>query len=131
VSYGIEWLVGVAVIGAVAALWVPSFALIALLVAMLATLMALAALAGAILATPYLLGRSILRRLQARHAAGQPNAALTRPGLRPARSDQAAQDVRVVPSEGGESDIREHLAALHRRQWRTPERRRMTRWHSV
>jgi hypothetical protein len=35
-TYAIEWLPGAAIVGAVAALWVPSFALIALVVAALA-----------------------------------------------------------------------------------------------
>jgi hypothetical protein len=70
VSYAIEWVLGAALLGAVATLWVPGFALIALFVAALATLAGLVALAGVILATPYLLTRSILQGLQARPPAG-------------------------------------------------------------
>ena len=57
-GYTIEWLPSVAVVAAVAGLWLPSFALIALFVAALATLATFVVLAGAVLATPYLLRRS-------------------------------------------------------------------------
>jgi hypothetical protein len=46
---------------------VPSFALIGLVVVALAAVAALVALLGAILATPYLLVRSLRRRLAGRH----------------------------------------------------------------
>jgi hypothetical protein len=45
----------------------PPFAMIAVAVLALATLAALVALAGAILATPYLLVRTLRRRLSERH----------------------------------------------------------------
>jgi positive regulator of sigma E activity len=47
---------------------VPPFALIALVVVALGAVAALVALAGAILATPYLLARTVRRRLAERHA---------------------------------------------------------------
>jgi Flp pilus assembly protein protease CpaA len=46
---------------------VPSFALIGLVVVALAAVAALVALAGAVLAMPYLLVRSLRRRLAERH----------------------------------------------------------------
>ena len=46
---------------------VPGFALIGLVVVALAAVAALVALAGAVLATPYLLVRTIRRRLAERH----------------------------------------------------------------
>ena len=66
--YGFEWRPGVLLLAAVLVLpLVPSFALIALVVVALAAVAALVALAGAILATPYLLVRSVRRRLAERH----------------------------------------------------------------
>jgi hypothetical protein len=66
--YGFEWIPGVGLLGTVLVLLiVPSFALIALVVVALAAVAALIALAGAVLATPYLLVRSLRRRLAERH----------------------------------------------------------------
>ena len=48
-------------------LFVPGLALIALVVVALAAVAALVALAGAVLATPYLLVRTVRRRLAERH----------------------------------------------------------------
>jgi hypothetical protein len=59
-SYSTEWIPGAVFFGFVALFWVPPVALIGL------TLFLLALLSAAI-ATPYLLGRYILRRLRARH----------------------------------------------------------------
>ena len=71
-KYGIEWLPGAGLLGAVLVLLiVPSFALIALVVVALAAVAALVALAGAILATPYLLVRSVRRRLAERHGSAE------------------------------------------------------------
>jgi hypothetical protein len=68
VKYGIEWLPGAGLLGAVLVLLiVPSFALIGLVVVALAAVAALVALAGAILATPYLLVRTVRLRLVERH----------------------------------------------------------------
>jgi hypothetical protein len=68
VKYGFEWTPGLVILGAVLVLpVVPHFALIGLVVVALAAVAALVALAGAILATPYLLVRSLRRRLAARH----------------------------------------------------------------
>jgi hypothetical protein len=69
VKYGIEWLPGAGLLGAVLVLLiVPSFALIAVVIVALAAVAALVALAGAILATPYVLVRTVRRRL-AKHQA--------------------------------------------------------------
>jgi hypothetical protein len=69
-SYAIEWTVGPIVLGAVLLpLLVPSFALIGVLVVGLAAVAALVALVGALLATPYLLVRTLRRRLAERHQA--------------------------------------------------------------
>jgi positive regulator of sigma E activity len=66
--YGLEWMPGAVVVGAVLVLLiVPSFALIALVVVALAAVAAVVALVGAILATPYLLVRTVRRRLAERH----------------------------------------------------------------
>jgi hypothetical protein len=63
-SYAIEWAPGPVVLGAVLLpLIVPPFALIGLVVVALAAVAALVALAGAMLATPYLLARTVRRRL--------------------------------------------------------------------
>jgi hypothetical protein len=68
VKYGFDWAPGVVLLGTVLVLLkVPPFALIALAVVALAALAALVALAGAVLATPYLLARSLRRRLAERH----------------------------------------------------------------
>ena len=65
-SYAVEWN-GVAFLGpALVLLIVPHFALIALLVVALAAVAALFALAAAVLAMPYLLVRSLRRRLAER-----------------------------------------------------------------
>jgi hypothetical protein len=64
VTYAFEWIPGPVFLGIVLLLLVvPSFALIGLAVIALAAVAAIAALAGAILAMPYLLVRSIRRRL--------------------------------------------------------------------
>jgi hypothetical protein len=66
--YGSEWMPGAVLLGTVLVLLiVPSFALIALAVVALAAVAALVALAGAMLATPYLLARTVRRRLAERH----------------------------------------------------------------
>jgi hypothetical protein len=66
--YGLEWIPGAGVVGAVLVLLiVPSFALISLVVVALAAVAAVVALAGAILATPYLLVRTVRRHLAERH----------------------------------------------------------------
>jgi positive regulator of sigma E activity len=68
VKYGSEWMPGLVLLGtALVFLIVPSFALIGLVVVALAAVAALVALAGAVLATPYLLVRSLRRRLAERH----------------------------------------------------------------
>jgi hypothetical protein len=67
-AYGFDWIPGGVLLGTVLLLLiVPSFALIALAVVALAALAALVALAGAVLATPYLLVRTVRRRLAERH----------------------------------------------------------------
>lgn len=65
--YGFEFAPGFVFLGTVLVLLlVPGFALIALVVVALAAVAALVALAGAILAAPYLLVRSLRRRLAER-----------------------------------------------------------------
>jgi hypothetical protein len=67
-TYGFEWMPGAVLLGTVLALLiVPSFALIALAVVALAAVAAAVALVAAIIATPYLLVRTVRRRLAARH----------------------------------------------------------------
>jgi positive regulator of sigma E activity len=67
-SYGFEWIPGPVLLGTVLVLLlVPGFALIGLVVVALAAVAALVALAGAVLAMPYLLVRSLRRRLAERH----------------------------------------------------------------
>jgi hypothetical protein len=66
--YGFEWTPGIVLLGSVVVLpLVPGFALIALVIVALAAAAALVALAGAVLASPYLLVRTIRRRLEERH----------------------------------------------------------------
>ena len=67
-KYGFEWTPGIVLLGSVIVLpLAPGFALIGLVVVALATVAALVALAGAVLATPFLLVRTIRRRLAERH----------------------------------------------------------------
>jgi hypothetical protein len=67
-AYGFDWIPGGVFLGTVLLLLiVPPFALIALAVVAVAAVAALVALTGAVLATPYLLVRSVRRRLSARH----------------------------------------------------------------
>ena len=66
-SYGFEWVPAVALVGAFVVLMVPAFALIGLVVVALAAVAALSVLAGAIIASPYLLARTLHRRLAERH----------------------------------------------------------------
>ena len=69
-GYGFEWLPGAGFLGAVLILLiVPPFALIALAVVALAAIPALIALAAALIASPYLLVRTVRRRLAERHEA--------------------------------------------------------------
>jgi hypothetical protein len=71
-SYGFEWIPGVVLVGTILVLLiVPAFALIGLVVVALAAVAALVVLAGAILATPYLLARTVRRRLAERHRSTQ------------------------------------------------------------
>jgi membrane protein implicated in regulation of membrane protease activity len=70
-SYGFEWMPAVALVGAFVLLMVPAFALIGLVVVALAAVAAIVALAGAVLATPYLLARTLRRRLAERHQSMQ------------------------------------------------------------
>jgi hypothetical protein len=66
--YAFEWKPGLVLLGMVLVLpLVPSFALIGIVVVAIAAIAALIALAGAVLATPYLLVRSLRRRLVERH----------------------------------------------------------------
>jgi hypothetical protein len=68
VSYYVEWIPGLVILGSVLVLLiVPGFALIGLVVVALVAVAALVALAGAVLAMPYLLVRSLRRRLAERH----------------------------------------------------------------
>ena len=62
-SYAVEWGSGVLGVWTVLLLLVPEFAVIAVLVLALAALVALVALAAAALVSPYLLVRSLRRRL--------------------------------------------------------------------
>jgi hypothetical protein len=74
-SYRFEWIAGPAFLGAVLLpLIVPGFALIGVLIVALAAVAALVALAGAVLATPYLVVRTLRRRLAERHEATAANA---------------------------------------------------------
>jgi hypothetical protein len=71
-SYGLEWIPGPILLGALLLpVIAPPFALLALVVVALAVLAALAALAGAILATPYLLVRTLRRHLAEQHQSTQ------------------------------------------------------------
>jgi hypothetical protein len=75
VKYGIEWMPGIVLLGMVVVLpLVPAFALIGLVVVALVAVAALVALAGAVLATPYLLVRSLRRRLAERHQSTEASA---------------------------------------------------------
>ena len=67
-SYGFEWIPAVVLVGALVVLMVPAFAMIGLVVVALAAVAALAVLAGAIVASPYLLARTVRRRLAERHS---------------------------------------------------------------
>jgi len=67
-AYGLDWIPGGVFLGTVLLLLiVPPFALIALAVVALVAVAALVALAGALLATPYLVVRTVRRRLAERH----------------------------------------------------------------
>jgi membrane protein implicated in regulation of membrane protease activity len=61
----------VVLVGALVVLMVPAFALIGLAVVALAAVAALVALAGMIVASPYLLARTVRRRLAERHQSTQ------------------------------------------------------------
>jgi positive regulator of sigma E activity len=66
-AYGLDWIPGGVFLGTVLLLLiVPPLALIALAVVALAAVAALVALVGAVLATPYLLVRTVRRRLAER-----------------------------------------------------------------
>jgi hypothetical protein len=70
-SYWPEWSAPLVLGALLLPLIVPSFALIALMVVAVAAVAALAVLAGAILATPYLLVRTLRRRLAERHGSSE------------------------------------------------------------
>lgn len=66
-SYAVAWVPGAVLLGTVLSLLiVPSVALIGLVVVAVAAVMAVVALAGAMLAMPYVLVRSLRRRLAKR-----------------------------------------------------------------
>jgi hypothetical protein len=68
VSYYVEWIPGLVLLGTVLILLiVPGFALIGLVVVALAAVAAVVALAGTVIAMPYLFVRSLRRRLAERH----------------------------------------------------------------
>jgi hypothetical protein len=90
-SYRFEWIAGPVFLGAVLLpLIVPSFALIALVVVALGAIAALVALAGALLATPYLVVRTVRRRLAERHRSTEGSLPIAAVAIRPmtARSSQ-------------------------------------------
>jgi hypothetical protein len=70
VKYGFEWKPGLVLVGLVLVLpLAPPFALIAVAVVALAAVAAVVALVGAVLASPYLLVRTLRRRLaESRHS---------------------------------------------------------------
>jgi hypothetical protein len=85
VSYYVEWIPGLSVLGTVLILLiVPSFALIGLAVVALAAVAALVALAGAVIAMPYLLVRSLRRRLAERDQSTEGSAPIATAIARPA-----------------------------------------------
>jgi membrane associated rhomboid family serine protease len=68
--YGFEWTPALVLFGMVIILpLAPAFAMIGLLVLAVAAVAALLALAGAVVATPYLVVRTVRRRLAERHEA--------------------------------------------------------------
>jgi hypothetical protein len=67
-SYGLDWIPGTAVLGGILLLLiVPPFALIAVTLLAVVVVAALVALVAAILASPYLIVRTVRRRLAERH----------------------------------------------------------------
>jgi membrane protein implicated in regulation of membrane protease activity len=96
VSYLVPSIPGAAFLGAVLlTLIAPPFALIGLAVVALAALAALIALAGAVLATPYLLVRSLRRRL-----------------AEPRRSTEGSGPVARVIAQAGRANQQSGVAAL-------------------
>jgi hypothetical protein len=86
-SYAVEWMPGPVVIWAVLLiLVVPEFAVIAVLVLALAAFVALVALAAAALVSPYLLVRSLRRRL-AQPTTRRRTGWIDSPSAIPSRSD--------------------------------------------
>jgi positive regulator of sigma E activity len=105
VSYALEWSAGPALLGAVLLLLVPSFALIGLVVVAIAAVAALVALAGAMLAMPYLLVRSLRRRLAKRRESTEASIpiAIAETGRATRRSGVAAfAEPGTARSSGGE-----------------------------
>ena len=74
VTYTVEWIAAPVVLGGMLVLIGP-FALIAVIIVAFAMLAALVALVGAVLALPYLLVRSVHRRLAERRPATEANSA--------------------------------------------------------
>ena len=74
VTYVVEWIAAPVVLGGMLVLIAP-FALIAAIIVAFAMLAALVALVGAVLALPYLLVRSVHRRLAERRPATEANSA--------------------------------------------------------
>jgi uncharacterized protein (DUF58 family) len=87
VNYGFELTSGLVLPTMLVLLIVPNFALIAVLVIALAAVAAVVALAGAVIASPYLLARSVQRRLAARRPST----------VRPVPSTVAPHPVRMLP----------------------------------
>jgi membrane protein implicated in regulation of membrane protease activity len=86
-SYAVEWMPGAAVVWIVLlVLVVPEFAVIVVLVLALAALVALVALAAAALVSPYLLVRSLRRRL-AQPTTPRRRQWIDSPSASPSRSD--------------------------------------------
>jgi hypothetical protein len=77
-GYGFEWTPGLVLLGLVVVLpIVPGLALIGLVIAAGVAVAALVAVAGVIFATPYLLVRTVLRRLAERHQSAEGSAPIT------------------------------------------------------
>jgi ABC-type antimicrobial peptide transport system permease subunit len=75
VTYTVEWVAAPVVLGGMMLVLIGPFALIAVIIVAFAMLAALVALVGAVLALPYLLVRSVYRRLAKRWPATEANAA--------------------------------------------------------
>jgi hypothetical protein len=115
-NFAVEWLAPVVVLGALVLFLIGPIALVMVLMVALAALVALVALAAAALVSPYLLVRSLRRRL-AKPTTRRRTRWIDSPGAIPSRSDESRAilgAVQSLPRQTGRREPVPRSAGVHR-----------------